>query len=305
MADFKTYADIYGDVCRAMGDLSQARLDEVKAVVNMVYLNEVCVCDELHPLYWLMDLIDDVKTKNEATLTAISKASAASVTSVGHGFVTGDIIQFGAITGMSEVSYRHFVVVRTTADAYTLKDLSGAVIDSSVFFAAGTAGKAYHRGITLSKAFRTIKSFNFKDYSIPLTPIGFEELEKNTGWYDTATESKPTRYLHKVYLDTAGNEYQRLLWFTLPDTVYYARIWGEKIPSRLSAVGDVPVLPARFHDVIVSGSVARLVQYGAVQIENAVIWPGLYKMQLQAIKDENREWWRKNTPDQRSGPYLI
>jgi hypothetical protein len=305
MADYKTYADIYGDVCRAMGDLNQARLDEVKAVVNMVYLNEVCVCDELNPLYWLMDLIDDVKTKDEATLTAISKASPASVTSAAHGFVTGDIVQFGTITGMPEMNNRHAVVVKTGADAYTLKDLSGTVIDSSGFTTAGTAGTAYHRGVTLSKNFRTVQSFNFKDFSIPLTPIGFEELEKNTSWYDISTESRPTRYLHKPYADTAGTEYQRLLWFTLPDTNYYARIWGEKIPSRLSAVGDVPVLPARFHDTIVSGSVARLVQYGQVQIENAVIWPGLYKMQLEAIKTENRKWWRANNPDARSGLYLL
>ena len=305
MADYKTYADIYGDVCRAMGDLSQARLEEVKAVVNMVYLNEVCVCDELYPLYWLMDLIDDVKTKNEATVTGISKATAAVVTATAHGLVTGDIIQFGTVTGMTELSNRVCVFVRTSADAGTLKDLSGAAIDSSGFVAVGTAGKAYHRGVTLSKNFRTIHSFNFKDFSNPLTPIGFEELEKNTSWYDTNTESQPTRYLHKPYADTAGTEYQRLLWFTLPDTVYDARIWGEKIPSRLSGVGDVPVLPARFHDTIVSGSVARLTQYGTVQIENAVIWPGLYKMQLQAIKDENRQWWRKNMPDSRSGLYLI
>jgi hypothetical protein len=305
MADYKTYADIYGDVCRAMGDLSQARLLEVQAVVNMVYLNEVCVCDELHPLYWLMDLIDDVKTKNEATLTAISKAAIATVTSATHGFVTGDIIQFGTITGMTELSDRQLVVVKTTADAYTLKDLSGTVIDSSAFVAAGTAGKAYHRGVTLAKNFRTIQSINFKGYSIPLTPIGFEELEKSTNWYDVVSESMPTRYLHKPYANTDGTESQRLLWFNVPDTVYAARIWGEKIPSRLSAVGDVPVLPARFHDAIVSGSVARLVQYGNVQIENAVIWPGLYKMHLQAIKDENREWWRKNKPDSRSAPYLI
>jgi len=305
MADYKAYSDIYGDVCRAMGDLNQARKDEVKAVINMVYLNEVCVCDELYPLHWLMDLIDDVKTKNEATLTAITKANPASVTSTGHGFVTGDIIQFGTITGMTELSNRHAVVVRTSADAYTLKDLSGTVINSTNFVAAGTAGKAYHRGVTLEKNFRSIRSFNFKDYSIPMIPIGFDELEKDTSWYDVTSEAKPTRHLHKAYADTAGTEYQRLLWFTVPDTVYYARIWGEKIPSRLSADGDVPVLPARFHDAIVSGAVARLVQHGAVQVENAVIWPGLYKMHLQAIKEENRKWWRENNPDERSKTYLL
>jgi hypothetical protein len=305
MTDFKAYSDIYGDVCRAMGDLSQARLDEVKAVVNMVYLNEICVCDDLHPLYWLMDLIDDVKTKNEATITGISVAATASVTAVAHGFVTGDIIQIADVVGMTEVNDRLFVVVRTAADTFTLKDLSGTVIASTDFTAWSSGGKAYHRGVTLSKNFRTIHSFNFKGYSTPLTPIGFEELEKSTNWYDVTSETTPTRYMHKPYADTAGTEYQRLLWFNVPDTVYSARIWGEKIPSRLSADADVPVLPARFHDTIVSGSVARLVQYGSVQIENAVLWPTLYKMQLQAIKEENRQWWWKNMPDQRSPLYLL
>ena len=304
MADYKAYSDIYGDVCRAMGDLSQARLDEVKAVVNMVYLNEVCLCDELHPLYWLMDLIDDIKTKNEATITGIVAATGV-LTAAAHGFVTGDITQIAGVVGMIELNDRHFVVVKVDAATFTLKDLSGTAVSTAAYTAYTSGGKAYHRGVTLSKNFRTIHSVNFLDFSIPLTPIGFQELEKNTGWYDTDSESQPTRYLHKPYADIAGTEYQRLLWFTLPDTVYYARIWGEKIPSRLSAAGDVPVLPARFHDAIVSGSVARLVQYGDVQIENAVVWPGLYKMHLEAIKNENREWWRKNTPDERSPMYLI
>jgi len=304
MADYKTYAEIYADVCRAMGDLSQARLDEVKAVVNMVYLNEVCVCDELYPLHWLMDLVDDVKTKAAAAFTAITKATPAAVTSATHGYVTGDIIQFGTVTGMTELSNRHAVVVRTSADAYTLKDLSGAAIDSSAFVAVATAGTAYHRGVTLAKNFRTIYSFNWHGYNKPLNPIGFEESEKNTNRYDVLSTSKPDRYLHKAYADTAGTEYQRLMWFNIPDAIYSSRIWGEKIPSRLSADGDVPVLPARFHDTIVSGSVARLVQYGSVQIENAVIWPGLYKMQLEAIRNENRAWWEKNV-DSSGRPYLL
>lgn len=305
MADYKAYSDLYGDVCRAMGDLNQARVDEVKAVINMVYLNEVCVCDDLYPLHWLMDLIDDVKTKNEATVTGISKASAAVVTAAGHGFVTGDIIQFGTVTGMTELSNRICVFVRTSADAGTLKDLYGTAINSTDFVAAGTAAKAYHRGVTLAKNFRTIKTLNFHGYSTPLEPIGMKELEENSSWYDITSESQPTRFLHKPYADTAGNEYQRLMWFTVPDTNYYARIWGEKIPSRLSATTDVPVLPARFHDAIVSGAVTRLVQHGAVQVENAVIWPGLYKMHLDAIKTENRQWWRKYTSDERSPIYLL
>jgi hypothetical protein len=305
MSDYKAYSELYGDVLAAINQNDAAATLRVKSIVNMVYLQEVCCCDELNPLHWLMDLIDDVKTKNEATVTAISKAAAAVVTAAGHGLVTGDIIQFGTVTGMTELSNRVCVFVRTSADAGTLKDLSGAAINSTDFVAAGTAAKMYHRGVTLAKNFRTIKSLNFHGYSNPLKPIGMEELEKTTSWWDVASESQPTRYLHKAYADTAGTEYQRLLWFNVPDTVYAARIWGEKIPSRLSADADVPVLPARFHDAIVAGSIMRLVEYGAVQIESAVSWPGIYKAHLEAIKSENRSWWRTNNPDSRSTPYLL
>jgi len=304
MADFKAYSEIYGDVCRAMGDLNQARVDGVKAVVNMVYLNEICVCDELYPLHWLMDLIDDIKTKDAATLTGITAASPGVITAAVHGFVNGDIVQQSSIVGMTELNNRTFVVVKLTDDTYSLTDLYGTAIDTTDYTAYTSGGTAYHRGVTLGKNFRNITSFNFHGYSIPLMPIRFQELEKNTSWYDTSSLSKPSRYLHKTYETTAGAENQRLMWFMFPDTNYYARIWGERIPARLSADTDVPVIPARFHDAIVSGAVARLVEYGAVQIENAVIWPGIYKGHLTAIKTENRKWWKENA-EQRSSIYLI
>lgn len=305
MADYKTYSDIYGDVCRAMGDLSQSRIDEVKAVINMVYLSEICVCDDLYPLHWLVDLIDDIKTKDAATITGITAANPGVLTAASHGFATGDIIQIDDVAGMTEVNNRIFAATRIDADTFSLADLSGAAINTTSYAAYTSGGTAYHRGATLAKNFRSILSFNWHGYSSPLEAIGQQELETNTGWFDTDSTSKPTRYLHKAYADTAGKEYQRILWFTAPDDNYSARIWGEKIPSRLSGDTDVPVLPARFHDCLVSGSVARLAQYGDVQLENAVIWPQLYKTHLQAIKEENREWWRKNNPASRSGLYLA
>lgn len=305
MADYKAYSDIYGDVCRSIGDLSQAVIDEVKVVINMVYLGEICVCDDLYPLHWLIDLVDDIKTKDEATITGITAANPGVLTAASHGFATGDIVQIDGVAGMVELNNRVFAVVNTGANSFTLKDLSGSAINTTNYTAYTSGGTAYHRGVTLAKNLRAILSFNWHGYSEPLEPIGQIELETNTGWFDTNSTSKPTRYLHKAYADTAGTEYQRLLWFNAPDDNYSARIWGEKVPSRLSADADVPVLPARFHDAIVSGSIARLVKYGDVQIENAVIWPQLYKTHLQAIKEENREWWRKNNPAARSGLYLA
>ncbi|NLT48950.1 MAG: hypothetical protein GXX92_11130, partial [Clostridiales bacterium] len=207
--------------------------------------------------------------------------------------------------GMTELNNRVFAVTRIDADTFSLTDLSGAAINTTAYTAYASGGTACHRGATLAKNFRSILSFNWHGYSSPLEAIGQQELETNTGWFDTDSTSKPTRYLHKAYADTAGKEYQRLLWFTAPDDNYSARVWGEKVPSRLSGDTDVPVLPARFHDCLVSGSVARLVQYGNVQLENAVIWPQLYKVHLQQLIDENREWWQANRPDDRSKIYLL
>jgi hypothetical protein len=41
-----------------------------------------------------------------------------------------------------------------------------------------------------------------------------------------------------------------------------------------------------------------------VQVENAVVWPSLYKIQIEALKTYNRKWWKQHEVDQ-GGPYLL
>jgi len=305
MSDYMTFENLYQEVERAITQGSGSKRDLIKMVINQVYLSEVCVCDDVRPLFWLVDLIDNVLTKDSAALTAITKANPAAVTSASHGFVTGDIIQFGTVTGMTELSNRTVVVVRTSADAYTLKDLNGAAIDASGYTAVGTAGTAYHRGVTLAKNLMKIESFAWMGYNGQVDPAGFDEIESNTAFMDQNTTSRPTRHLFKSWFDTSGNELPRVLWFCLPDDNYQARIWGAVRPAVLSATTDIPNMPFQFHRTIVAGAIARLAEYN-VQVENAVIWPQLYQAQLAAIRSFNREWWNKqDRSDVRRGPYLA
>ena len=305
MADYLSFKDIYEKVARLSGDMNQAWIDKAKDVINMVYLDEVMVCDDLYPLHWLMELIDDAKTKDAATLTGVTKADPGVVTAATHGFVDGDIVQFGVVTGMPELNYRLAVVTTAAANTFELYDMNGDKIDTSGYVAAGTAGMVYHRGVTLSKSIAKVYSFSWQGYNGQIDPIGLREIEKNTSLMDTSNSSRPTRHYHKQHFTAAGVKTDRLIWYPLPNDNYDGRIWGELDLSPMVADAAVPQLPFRFHNAIVSGAVSRFIQYAGIQIENAAIWPVLYKMQIEAIKTYNRAWWAQFTKDQRSGIYLI
>ena len=308
MADYLTYANIYDAVCNAIGDNgtsgSQARLDEAKINIGLVY-QEVLNCDELYPMHWLMDLIDDVLTKDATTITGITKADPGVVTSTGHKLVNGDVIQFGTVTGMTELSNRIAVVTTKAADTWELYDLAGSKINTTNYAAVGTAAVAYHRGVTLSKSFDKIQSYAWHGYVGEVKPIGFNELETSSSFYDPTATGKPSRYLHKQHYTTAGTKTDRIMWFNSPDNNYQARIWGRLAVAPLSAVGDVPQMPFEFHPAIIAGTVARMVKPDGIQIENGMIWPGIYKMHLDAIKTYNRRWWKQNEKTNRSAPYLL
>lgn len=309
MADYLTFANIYDAVCAAIGDNgtsgSQAKLAEVKAMINMVYINEICNCDELFPLFWLMDLIDDVKTKTQATITGITAASPGVITATAHGFVSGDIVTLDDIVGMTQLNHRTFVVVYASADTFSLTDLEGTAINTTSYTAYSSGGKAKHRGATLAKSFEMIHAFSWHGYNGKLKPVSLSELAEDFSLTDPTTTGLPARHLHKQGYSAAGAKTDRLLWYSLPDAVYEARIWGRLCPSVLANATDIPKLPFQFHHALVAGSIARMVQYGQVQIENAAIWPNLYKMHIETIKTYNRNWWKQFKNDERSDIYLL
>lgn len=307
MPDYLTFKDMYEKIQRIAGDLSGADLDKQKDVANMVYLDEILVCDDLFPCLWfLTDLDDSIRTKTYKSITGITADNPSVVTSAAHGFANGDIIQLSNdVGGMIEVRNRVFLVAGRTDDTFQLTTLNGTAVNGSTFTAYTSGGKIFHRGVTPTAPIEKILTAAFHGYSGELDPIGEKQLEETTAWWDPANIGRPERFMLKKYFTTAGDESNRLLWFPNPQEVYQMRLWYEKQISPLSADTDVPILPPRYHNAIVSGSVARLVQYGQVQIENAVIWPSIYKAQIAALVSANRKWWRQYQKDERSGLYLA
>jgi hypothetical protein len=101
------FSTINSDVCKAIGDLSSARLDEVKAVVNMVYLDELLNADHDRPMYFLRRFDDSIKTKNSDAIVSITKASPARGAGVNVGLVHLDPPDIGAEPYLQYVPWRH------------------------------------------------------------------------------------------------------------------------------------------------------------------------------------------------------
>lgn len=75
------------------------------------------------------------------TITAISQANPASVTSAGHGYATGDWVYISSVVGMTEVNGKFFEIVVTGANTFTLKDsLTGTAINSTGYTAYSSGG---------------------------------------------------------------------------------------------------------------------------------------------------------------------
>ena len=130
-----------------------------------------------------------------------------------------------------------------------------------------------------------------------------EQLEEETRWWNAST-ARPKRWLHKKLYSAAGVETNQLWWFPGSDAARDLRYWALTRAARLSADGDVPLLPPQFHDTIVSGAITRLIESN-VQVENAVVWPSLYKMQLGAIRTFNRKYYQEHENERREGLYLL
>jgi len=71
------------------------------------------------------------------TITAITAASPAVVTSAAHGYTNGDTVYIAAVVGMTELNQRWFVVANKTTNTF---ELTGE--DSSAYTAYASAGTA-------------------------------------------------------------------------------------------------------------------------------------------------------------------
>ena len=314
MADYLTFQNIWQAVCRLIGDNQYSKEEYVKSVVNQVYLNEVLQCDNLYPLHWLHAPIQ-AKFHAAKTITAMTAANPVVVTSASHGFLGGEVISIWDVEGEEEVNFDYkrlgnislYVVDTVLANTFELTDLWGNAIDGTGYTAYTSGGTILHHGWSvggsaLSTIIKAITDVSIQD-GLPLSEITWKEFLKSPDTFISNSPTTPTAFINFRSLNTTGTSFDYALTFPGAQEDKQALIMIEATGQRLLAAGDVPMLPPQFHDSIVSGSVTRLAE-NQVQVENAVIWPGLYKMHIEAIKTFNRKWWEQHEAEMEK-PYLL
>ena len=85
-------------------------------------------------------------TEAAKTITGITKADPAVVTSGTHGYTDGDWVIISSVVGMTELNGKMFKVANKTPNTYELTDIDDVDIDSSaytVYSSGGTSEKVY------------------------------------------------------------------------------------------------------------------------------------------------------------------
>jgi len=317
MANYLNFGEIIADVERAVKKYQSSMQTLVKSFINQVYLNEVLQCDNLYPLHWLHAPINN-KLHAPKTITDISSAAAGVVTSASHGFIGGEIIAIWDVEGMVEINYGYVKFwsniklyevdsVGIVANTFKIKDLWGDAVDTSGYTAYTSGGTIIHHGWSvagsLTSIVRKITDIGIHDGS-PLDPISWKEITESPDTWISDSGSTPSRFMQYQTFGTDGTAWNYALTFPGNQEDKMAYLMLEVTGERLSADTDVPLLPPQFHDTIISGAIVRLAENN-VQVENAVIWPGLYKLQIEAIKMANREWWKQHEEQRSKTPYLL
>lgn len=305
MADYLTYADIYGALEKYLKMTKGSKRDILKSAINQVYLNEIMVCDDLYPLFWMVDFVDSYKALDPSVITDISQAATGKITtSAAHGLVEGDIFGVFDVVGMVEANNRLYSAGTVAAATIEMKTLDAVAVNTTTFTAYGSVGKVLHFGKKLTVDVHEILQVALHDEQV-LTPTTPEQIEKLE--LISKSPATPTRYYHRKAFDGAGAEIDQIIWFLAPNDNFDVRIWKVKQAARLSADADVPRLPYQFHDAIVAGVMARFAETENITVENQVIWPTIYSSQIEAIKSYNRRWWERHRNEQIFGkaPYLL
>ena len=100
-------------------------------------------------------------TEGDKTITGITQANPAVVTSSSHGYSNGDFVIITSVVGMTQVNNKTFKVADKTTNTFELQDVDGNDIDSSgytSYSSAGTANKIYQ----ITTSYTTAQLFDLK-----------------------------------------------------------------------------------------------------------------------------------------------
>ena len=89
-------------------------------------------------------------TETAKTITAITKANPAVVTSNGHNFSNGDHVWIAGVVGMTRLNGRRFVVASTATNTFALTGEDSTSYDA--YSSGGTASKTYEIATTYTSA---------------------------------------------------------------------------------------------------------------------------------------------------------
>ena len=99
--------------------------------------------------------------EGDKTITAITKANPAVVTSNSHGYSNGDFVVISSVAGMTQVNGKTFKVADKTTNTFELQDVDGNDINSSgysTYTSGGTANKIYQ----ITTSYTTAQLFELK-----------------------------------------------------------------------------------------------------------------------------------------------
>jgi len=99
--------------------------------------------------------------EGDKTITGITQANPAVVTSTSHGYSNGDEVVITAVVGMTEVNSKRFLVAGVTTNTFQLTDKDGTNINSTGYTAYGSAGTA-NKVYEITTPYTTAQLFDVK-----------------------------------------------------------------------------------------------------------------------------------------------
>jgi hypothetical protein len=205
----------------------------------------------------------------------------------------------GGMTELNDRIYQVATVPNTTT--FTVG------VNTSGYTTYTSAGTVHHRGLTLNTSGKNVQrvpwaSWHDEDIMTPITP---PEIEKEASRYHwTVSTQRPERFYHGKSFTSAGVETNQIIWHPGADAAYRLRYWFEKRATKLVNDTDVPLMPPQFHYGLVAGTIARLAE-AEVQVENQIIWPGIYKGTLEKLRQFNNKYWKEQENMDVKAPYLL
>lgn len=111
-----------------------------------IFNNDQALVIEFGDLYCRFHLDGAPILEPTKTITGITKANPAVVTSAGHGYSNGDWVYISGVVGMTEVNGRYAKVANKAANTYELHDTAGSNINSTAYTtyaSGGTSARVY------------------------------------------------------------------------------------------------------------------------------------------------------------------